>query len=80
MQIERRRNFMLRTLFDEAYARVEPFYACRPPRGLPVEWMVFRAARDAYPQLSTLELFQLAMSSSRVYRSRHDGLPGRLAF
>ncbi len=80
MQIERRKNLRLRALFDEAYARIEPFYACRPPRGLPVEWVVYRAAREAYPQLSTLDLFQLTMSSSRVYRSRHAAMPGRLAF
>ncbi len=80
MQTERRRNFRLRALFDEAYARLEPLYASQPPRGLPVEWVVFRAAREAYPQLTTLELFQLAMSSSRAHRSRHAGLPGRLAY
>lgn len=80
MQIERRRNYRLRALFGEAYNRIEPLYASQPPRGLPVEWLVFRAAREAYPQLSPLELFQLTMSSSREYRSRHGGLPGRLAY
>lgn len=80
MQTERRKNHTLRALFDEAYARVEPCYACRPPRGLPVEWMVFREARTAYPQLTPLDLFQFVMASSRVYRSRHVDPPGRLAF
>jgi hypothetical protein len=41
---------------------------------------VFRATRAAYPQLSTLDLFQFAMASSRVYRSRHAGMPGKLAY
>lgn len=77
---DRRRNHALRALFDEAYGRVEHCYEMRQPRGLPVEWVVYRTARAAYPQLSPLDLFQFAMASSRVYRSRHDGLPGRLAY
>lgn len=80
MKDERRKNHRLRALFDEAYRRVEGCFESRPPQGLPVEWMVFRATRDAYPQLSTLDLFQFAMASSRVYRSRQGGLPGRLAY
>lgn len=79
MNDERRKNHRLRALFDEACQRVESCYRTRPPRGLPVEWVVFRAARDAYPQLSTLDLFQFAMASSRAYRSRQGGLPGSLA-
>lgn len=80
MQIDRRSNNKLRAVFDEAYARIEPIFADRPPRGLPVEWVVYRAARDAYPQFSTLDLFQFAMASARVHRSRNSHPPGRLAY
>lgn len=80
MQTERRKNHTLRDLFDEAYDRVEPCFAARPPRGLPVEWVVYRAARAAYPQLGSLDLFQFAMASTRVYRHRHNHSPGRLAY
>jgi hypothetical protein len=80
MQPERRKNLKLRALFDEAFNRVEPCFATRPPPGLPVEWIVFRATRAAYPQLGTLDLFQFAMASARVYRSRHSGKLGRLAY
>lgn len=78
---ERRKNHKLRALFDEAYQRVETCFAARPPQGLPVEWLVFRTTRTAYPQLSTLDLFQFAMASSRVYRSRRSasGLAGKPA-
>lgn len=80
MQPERRKNHKLRALFDEAFNRVEPCFADRPPRGLPVEWVVYRAARAAYPQLGSLDLFQFTMASARVYRSRHQHSPGRLAY
>lgn len=80
MNNERRKNHKLRALFDEAYKKVESCYEARPPQGLPVEWVVFRTARAAYPQLSTLDLFQFAMASSRVYRSRHSSLPHNMAY
>lgn len=72
---DRRKNHKLRALFDEAYRRIENCYETRPPQGLPVEWVVYRTTRAAYPQLSTHDLFQFVMASSRVYRSRHPGLP-----
>lgn len=80
MQVDRRRNHRLRALFDEAYDRIEPCFEMRPSHGLPIEWIAYRAARDAYPQLSPLELFQLAKASVRVYRSRRARLPGRPAY
>jgi len=80
MHNDRRRNHTLRALFDEAYARVESCFAARPPSGLPVEWLVFRTARAAFPQLSPLDLFQFSMASARVYRSRHRNAPGNLAY
>jgi hypothetical protein len=80
MNNERRKNHRLRALFDEAFQRVECCFEARAPQGLPVEWVVYRTARAAYPQLSSLDLFQFAMASSRVHRSRHRHPPGRLAY
>jgi hypothetical protein len=68
---ERRKNLRLRALFDEIYACAEPSIECRPC-GLPMEWLAFRAARAACPQLKPLDLFQFAMAARRVYCSRHD--------
>lgn len=79
MNDERRKNHKLRALFDEAYRRIEFCFEAMPPQGMPVEWIVFRTARAAYPQLSTLDLFQFAMASSRVYRSKRPGLPRSMA-
>ena len=70
-QPERRKNLRLRALFDEAYARAEPSIDCRP-RGLPMEWLAYRAARAAYPQLGPLDLFQFSMAARRVYCSHHN--------
>ncbi len=79
MNDERRKNHKLRALFDDAYRRLEYCFEARPRQGLPVEWVVYRAARAAYPQLSSLDLFQFAVASSRVHRSRHRQ-PGHLAY
>ena len=80
MQINRRKNFKLRALFDEAYERIEHVFTRQPPQGLPVEWIVYRTARASYPQLNTLDLYQFAVASSRVYRTRHPQTERHLAF
>lgn len=80
MRNERRTNHRLRALFDEAYQSVECCFEARDAQGLPLEWVIYRAARAAYPQLSTLDLFQFAMASARVHRSRQRQPPRRLAY
>lgn len=80
MQNERRKNQKLRALFDEAYACIEHVFTRQPPKGLPVEWIAYRAARSAYPQLNTLDLYQFAVASSRIYRNRNTRAEGHLAF
>lgn len=77
--IERRRNHKLRAVFEELYRNTEHCHD-RPRNGLPEEWVVFRAARAACPRLSTLDLFQFAMASTRRHRNRHAGPHGNLAF
>lgn len=80
MQTNRRKNLKLRALFDEAYARIEHVFRHQPPQGLPVEWIVYRTARASYPQLNTLDLYQFAVASFRVYRSRHPQTESHLAY
>ena len=77
---ERRKNHKLRAVFDEAYLRVEYCFKTQPPQSLPAEWVAFRCARTAYPQLSTLDLYQFAMASTRRYRNQDDNSPGQLAY
>ncbi|HMM55319.1 MAG TPA: hypothetical protein PKC23_09920 [Candidatus Desulfobacillus sp.] len=77
---ERRKNHRLRALFDEAYQRIEQCFAVDRGEGLPVEWLVFRSTRAAYPQLTPLDLFQFVMASRRVYRSRSACVAGRFAY
>lgn len=67
---DRRKNYRLRAIFDEAYARIEPRLASEAANRLPIEWAAFLAARSTYPQLSPLDLFQFAMAAQRVFRSR----------
>ncbi len=76
---DRRKNHKLRALFDEAYRRIEDCFEARPPQGLPLEWVVYRTTRAAYPQLSTLDLFQFSMASARVHRGRQTGVAGKPA-
>ncbi len=80
MQTNRRKNLKLRALFDEAYACIEHVFKRQPPQGLPMEWIVYRAARTAYPQFNTLDLYQFAVASFRVYRSRQPQTEGHLAY
>lgn len=77
---DRRKNLRLRTLFDEAYARIEPSLAAQAARRLPVEWTAFLTARAAYPQLSPLDLFQFAMAAQRIFcRQFRDPAAGQPA-
>ncbi len=70
--VERRQNPELRTIFDEAYARVAPFLDPKQTwGGVPLERLAFRVLREAYPQLSPTETHQLVVASVRVYRTRH---------
>ncbi len=76
---ERRQNLALRSLFEEAYARIE---ACFDPKqtwgGLPLEHLAFRMLRETYPQLPPNEVHLLVRASLRVYRTRNPGRAGHL--
>ena len=70
---ERRQHPELRTLFEEAYARVE---SCFDPKqtwgGLPLEHLAFRMLREAYPQMSSQDARLLVGALLRVYKERHS--------
>ncbi len=72
---ERRRNLKLRELFEEAYARIEPFLDRKHTwGGLQLTHLALRTLREAYPELDPVEVHQLVLAAIRVYRDRHpDG-------
>lgn len=77
---ERRQHPELRTLFEEAYARIE---FCFDPQqtwgGLPLEHLAFRMLREAYPQISSQDVHLLVGASLRVYKERNPGRAGKTA-
>ncbi len=77
---ERRQHPELRTLFEEAYIRIE---FCFDPQqtwgGLPLEHLAFRMLREAYPQISSQEVHLLVGASLRVYKERNPGGAGKAA-
>lgn len=71
---ERRQNTKLRALFEEAYARIEPFFDRRNTwGGLQLTHFALRTLREAYPELSPSEAHQLVLASLRVFHERHRG-------
>lgn len=79
-QVELPQNLELRSIFDEAYERVAPFFdPTQTWGGVPLEMLAFRILRSAYPELSAQETRQLAIASMRVYRARNPKKAGQSA-
>ena len=77
---ERRQNLKLRELFEEAYARIEPFLDQKHTwGGLQLTHFALRTLREAYPQLDPTEAHQLVLAAMRVYRERHPDGAGHLS-
>ena len=81
----RRQNTKLRTLFDTAYAMIEPFFD--PDQGWgghSLEHLAFRVLRENFPELSGEEVHTIVVAAHRVYiernpgRSEHLRRPGEL--
>ena len=70
---DRRKNKKLRALFDEeAYEIVAPFLDTgRTWGGQLMEFSACRMLREAFPELSSLEIAQLVSASVRIYKSRN---------
>lgn len=74
-QPDRRRNEMLRQVFDNAYAMIEPFFdPASGWGGRSLEHLAFRVLRENFPQLSAEEVHVLIVAAHRVYISHNpDG-------
>jgi hypothetical protein len=70
----RRQNTKLRTLFDTAYAMIEPFFD--PDQGWgghSLEHLAFRVLRENFPELSGEEVHTIVVAAHRVYIERNPG-------
>lgn len=77
---ERRNNHYLRSLFDTAFAMVEPFFDSEKGwAGPSLEHLAFRVVRENFSELSSADVHAIVVSAHRVYIVRHpdasDHLP-----
>ena len=77
---ERRRNQRLRSVFDTAFAMIEPFFdPAQGWGGHSLEHLAFRVVRENFPELTSEEVHALVVAAHRVYIDRHpansDHLP-----
>lgn len=77
---EQRRSHRLRSLFDTAFAMVEPFLDVRNGwAGSSLEHLAFRLVRGNFPELTSAEVQVLVAAIHRAYIERHpdssDHLP-----
>lgn len=71
-QNERRQNPELRSLFDTAYAMIEPFLDPESGwGGHSLEHLAYRLLRDNFPELSAGDANTLVVAAHRVYIQRH---------
>ena len=71
--VERRQNFKLREIFEEAYVRIEPFLdPARGWNGSPLTVLAYRAVREAYAELSPDEVYTLVVAAVRVFNTRRS--------
>lgn len=78
---ERRQNLRLRSVFDSAFAMIEPFFdPARGWGGKSLEHLAFRVVRENFTELSGEEVHALVVAAHRIYTQRHPGsseqLPG----
>jgi hypothetical protein len=79
LAVERRHHHHLRAIFDDAYARIEPFLdPTQTWGGVPLMGLAYRELREAYPDLSAAEAHILVVAIVRVYRMSHGRLAPRL--
>lgn len=80
MFVERRQQLQLRTVFEMAFAMIEPFFdPAQGWYGASLEHLAFRLVRDNFPELSSEEAHVLVVAAHRVYIGRYpkrsDHLP-----
>lgn len=72
MTVERRQNDLLRSMFDDALAMIEPFF--NPSQGWAgqaLEHLAYRIVRENFPSLSGEEIHALVVAAHRLYTARH---------
>ncbi len=69
---DRRVNVKLRSIFEQAYELIHPFFDPRNSwGGQPLDLMAFRALRELYPQLGSDEAEEVVAAAHHVYLTRH---------
>ena len=79
-KIERRRSHRLRSVFDSAFAMVEPFFDQQTGWvGPSLAHLTFRVVRENFSELTREEVHSLVVAAHRVYIDRYpdnsDHLP-----
>jgi len=73
-QVERRTRETLRSVFDSAYAMMEPFFdPATGWGGRSLEHLAFRILRENFPMLSADEVHVLIAAAHRVYIHANPG-------
>ena len=70
----RRVNTRLRSIFDEAFALIAPFFDPNNTwDGHAIEHLAFRAMRENYPKLSQNEVYVIVMAAKHLHGDEHSG-------
>lgn len=78
---ERRRDLELRVVFEEVYARVEPFFdPSQAWGGSALTMLVYRVVRESYPHMDAMQaqILVATMQRVRLRRQSHGALPQAL--
>ncbi len=80
LEDERRSNLRLRTIFETAFAMIEPFFdPAQGWGGRSLELLAFRVVRENFSELTSEEVHALVVAAHRVYIQRNpaqsDHLP-----
>lgn len=68
---ERRHNFRLRAIFDEAFARLEPLLEARGAWGVsPMTFLAYHDLRETYPELTLAETHLLLDAIVRIHKQQ----------
>lgn len=69
---EHRQDPRLRSVFDDAFAMIEPFFDLRQGwSGRSLEHLAYRIVRDNFPELSPEEVHTVLVVAHRLYIERH---------
>lgn len=70
---DKRQHLQLRSVFDNAYMLVEPFFDPNNQwGGKTLEHLAFRVMREHFPQVSSDEIYVFIEAAKRVYAERQE--------